>query len=250
MLAKTNEPFMKNTHRLLGWFLSRPVHKPQRFADSMRLLSDVILSAGGCANTVHPDSLGDAMNGVEMDLLRYDFIQARSDGDSWSGLWYLNTPKGAAEVNDRCFGGSMNIYGLAVPKQYAQKLSDEVNAGRDNMSGKDTPIWMTELEGDEILLGYDVLCWNHGWTTFQCNGLEDELFSVFETKVNAWSLIDDLDRASAFARYVNDNELGEPGWWAPYAVVLSGDAQYRLDLPPVASRWENMESHTGTTEEE
>ena len=100
------EPHMKDTHLLLGWFFSRPVFKTQRFAGRMRLLSDVILSAGGCANTVHPRFL----DGVT-DWPRHDFIQERNNGDPWSGIWYLNMPRDTAgRPFAYCFEEACRVY--------------------------------------------------------------------------------------------------------------------------------------------
>ena len=96
---------------------------------------------------------------------------------------------------------------------------------------------MAPLAGDEVPLGYDVMCYNYGWNSFQCNYLHINLFDVFGVRLNDTGLIPTLEQAEAFAEYINTNGKGEPGWYAPYAVLLPGRAEFRPDLPPIPCKW-------------
>lgn len=224
---------MMTDHLLLGWYLSRPVVRPP---DTLllrpELLPGVILSGASCMGTTHPETWDDVYHTDNQD-----FILARSvEGYwGWGDTCYLKSPVAAAEVNEHCFSGSQNIYGLAIPAHLSLRLFQEI---RDSSTPKATePIWTAPLAGDEILLGYDVMGFNYGWTTFQCNYLHSELFDVFGVRLNDLALIPALEQAAAFAEYINAHDKGEPGWYAPYAVLLPGQTQFRPDLPPVPCRW-------------
>ena len=222
---------------LLGWYLSRPVFKPEKFREHLRLLSEVVLSGASCIGTTHPSYLEDITSIGEM-AAHYDFIMDRSTGEYWGDTCYLKSPQGAAEVNERCFGGSLNIYGLAVPNRFKERLFAEIGAETDEKKPK--TVWTEPLGGKERILGYDVMGSNYGWTTFQCNGLEKTLFEVFGVRLNEWSLIATLEQAEAFAEHINAHDLGEPGWYAPYAVILPAEEKYRLNLPPISDGWEDF----------
>jgi len=55
--------------------------------------------------------------------------------------------------------------------------------------------------------------------SYTCNRLETEIFNVFGVKPNENGLYDSEEDAVGFCKYLEEKQLGEPGFWKPWLMV-------------------------------
>ena len=105
------------------------------------------------------------------------------------------------------------VYGLAVHIRHLAALCIEVGLCSDDK--RPTDVWATPAQGDEILLGYDIMGYNRSWNGFHRNYLQDELFDIFGANLNNHGLIADAELAETFTTHIHAHYLGEPGLHLP-----------------------------------
>ena len=74
-------------------------------------------------------------------------------------------------------------------------------------------------------LGYEVLCWDiGGFHSFICNGLEKDYEEKLQLIFNENGFFNELDSAVKAVEYTRRDEVGaEPGYWAPFKLVLEDE---------------------------
>ena len=216
---------------LLGWYLTRPALRPANALPRPELLPEAIVSGSDCFCDIHPNLVDDVYCLDKEDM--YQLLSASSN--DFGNVCYLRTPALAAWANEHLFQSSQGIYGLAVHNQHLAALCREVGLCFDNKRPAD--VWATPTRGDELLLGYDIMGYNHGWSGFHCNYLQNELFDVFGVRLNDHGLIADIELADTFSAHINAHALGEPGLYLPYAILRPAETCYREEKDPVPARW-------------
>lgn len=224
---------------LLGWYLTRPALRPAKALPRPELFPETIISGSNCFCDIHPN-LTDEVYCLDKEDM-YQLLYASSN--DFGNVCYLRTPALAAWANELFFKNSQGIYGLAVHIRHLAALCREVGLCSDDKRPAD--VWVTPVQGDEILLGYDIMNYNHGWNGFHCNYLQDELFDAFGARINDHGLIASSELAETFSAHINAHGLGEPGQYLPYAILRPAEARYREEKSPVPTRWADWASSSG-----
>jgi hypothetical protein len=77
------------------------------------------------------------------------------------------------------------------------------------------------VDPNGLILGHEILGSEGGsnFHSYLCNSLEEDYAEKFNFQVNQYGLITSLEESDTFAKYSNDNQLGEPVIWLSWLLI-------------------------------
>lgn len=196
----------------LGWLLAQT----KRHDWMSPRVPQPTLSISRCICEIRPET----DDWLEPD--RLDFLQ-QHERNTQESFIFLDSADSAREMNTRWYGGLFRPVTPALRPHVAERLDAELhrasalsNAGNPHF--RHTPLEAQTVTEKKRLAGYEVM--GSAGCSYLCGHLDATLFRLFNGRLNAEGLITDGNLAERLATHINENALGEPGFYFACALYV------------------------------
>ena len=217
-----------------GYYIIEPYAKPEWF----KLASKQVITVSDCLCELHPSLRGtfwlnQNMKPYEKEQRDYQqllklpvdvFTELKKTVNQLYDEKLLDVDSRFTEVSDAISFQQKYLHNLSTmlisialedvfKNSFIQDYDELLNADllkKEDVGGK--------------FIGYDILGWDfNSYHSYLCNGLNEDISMKYVLEINEHGLIkNDYEQVKIFAEYLNDNDMGEPVNWLPFAVYKHG----------------------------